>query len=102
MDITQFFQQEPTESKKERAEIRKKKRIAKTFNNYIRTFTQQDIIDLLEYTHLLHFYESGGTIVDMYRYHQIVSNIMNCSKLKDHIKNSFMNIIKDRQNKKIW
>jgi hypothetical protein len=94
MNIRLFFEQHQNKTKKkkltdnEKNTIRTKKKHKQRFVNLMGKFVSDEIIDMLEYSHMMEFYKSGGTLVSMGRYNQIMEKILNSdanNKNKDQL-----------------
>ncbi len=84
MDITRFFKQKSAQldQKEEKEEEQQAKRTRTKdgtrikFLNLLGTILKSECIDMLDYTHMINFMKSGGTIVNMGRFNQIMDKIV--------------------------
>ena len=60
---------------KKKDDITKKQLLQKEFTDHMAKLVSSEVIDLLDYTHIMNFYKSGGVIVEMGRYNQILEKI---------------------------
>lgn len=76
MDITQFFKPQKGVQKKEHpTKINQRNKFKQQYLNLIGQMVHAGYIDILEYTHLVNFMKTGGTIVEMGRFNQIRDKI---------------------------
>jgi hypothetical protein len=90
MDIRKFLVSKNSgDTKKLKEEdLSKKIKLKKNYVNLLGSLLAIDVIDMLEYTHMINFLKSGGTLVNMGRYIQIMEKISkNNSRIKDQFKN---------------
>ena len=98
MDITEFFKpkkkkgksKKKSKSKKE-SSLKKSLTLGEKYTELINHFRETDVIDLLEYSHLINFYKNKGHIVNLNRFIEIwnkvdASDKIDQSKKKDFIK----------------
>ncbi len=94
MDIRYFFgpkKKKKTISKNEQIKISQKKLHQKGFIDNIAKMISLEVIDLLEYSHIMQFYKGGGTLVEMGRYNQIINKILTSDKVNQEAKDELAN-----------
>jgi hypothetical protein len=91
MNIRQFFSSDDNTNKDKIFQDESHK---VTFQNIINKLVSMDIIDLLEYGHLLNFYKDGGTLVEMARYNQIIKKIMDNQLTDQQLKDEMMTSVR--------
>lgn len=102
MDITDFLQLKEKKDKKKiinpkSKEEDEKKQILiddnKTkYSNLLNKFVKSDTIDLLEYSNLMDYYKSKGSLVNLARFTEIVSKIYNDKNIDNGDKDQFADI----------
>ena len=90
MNIRLFFSQYANKQNQEKqltdAEIKEKNEVkhqGQKFINLMGRFVSNQVIDMLEYSHMMEFYKLKGNIVLMARYMQIVNKIRESDKLDE-------------------
>ena len=85
MDITYYFKPKNKEKdeadKKESIRIKKNNRLKNDYLKLLAKFLNSNVIDMLEYSHMINFSKSGGSIVNLGRFNQISDKILKSSTI---------------------
>ena len=78
MDITDYFKSKTTNKNEENEKKNEsiKKKIRREYLGLLGQVINKEWIDLLEYSHMINYFKSGGTLVNMGRYNQIYNKIL--------------------------
>lgn len=98
MDITEFFKKKSKADRAREREWNKSKDIEKELKNkylgLLGNIVNNGWIDMLEYTHMVNFYKSGGTLVGMGRFEQIMNKIASNTEINSSTKGRFLLVCK--------
>lgn len=95
MDITYFFKKSSIKDKEHEIENCKKMELKKEYLKLLGVLVNNQWIDILEYTHLVNFIKSGGSLINVQSFGKILEKIMKNNNIKNNIKESFMLICKN-------
>ena len=95
MDITYYFKKNVNHNYKFSHKTADQKAILTTkYLSCLAKLINTQAIDILEYTHLINFMKTGGTIVNLGRFDQIFNKIKKDGKIDNEAKNNFINVSK--------
>jgi len=83
MDLSHYFGKDNkvTKTKDDSSKVNQKMIYNKQFKDKMAKFVSNNLIDMTDYTFMINFLKSRGTIVDTQRYHNVLSKIMNSDKV---------------------
>ncbi len=99
MNLSFFFgpkKKERVLDEAEKTKISTDIHMKRAFVDHMAKLVNVEVIDLLEYSHMMTFHKNGGTLVEMARYNQIMDKIYESDKIdsdyKSNIKNCVMHV----------
>jgi len=79
----------------EKSKMSKNRALKREFVDQMTKMVSLEIIDLLEYSHMMTFHKNGGTLVEMGRYNQIMKKIYSSDKLDEAIKLKLKSLVNE-------